>query len=157
RFVASTGQRVTLFEPVGRADPYHENRFLIEKRGYAAQFRTGDFTNAEKQFVIDNFKFNGIGLQEDAIHPLDPSFRIFTFDTDQINWEPYAEDWGMSPGEFKEAVEQKLQASVYHGTDFVRFDAPALEPPWKGYDRLKSVARIVALTKETGSDPEDVI
>lgn len=157
RFISSTGQKVVLLNPVGRHDPYHENRFIIEKPGFQAEFRTGDYTTAEKQWALEHLKFSGIGLQPDAITPLDPSYRIYTYDTDQVNFKPYAEAWGMDPDEFKDMIEQKLLDSVYHGSDFHLFEAEALAPPWKGYDSLRAVKRIVELTQETGSDPEDVI
>ena len=158
RFISPNPElTVCLLSPIEKPDPYREGRQIIEKPGYIAQFRTGDFTKAEKDFAVKKFKFAGLPLHEDALTPVEPDFRIATYDTSLINWEPLAKEYQMEPDEMKELIEQKLQDSVYHGTSFVRFDAPRLQPPWRGYDNARSVKRIVELVQETGSDVEDVI
>lgn len=148
---------ICILEQVEEPDPYHIGRQVTKKKGFTAQFRPGDYTNAEREFVIGRFKFNGLPLQEDALTPVDPGFRIGTYDTDQINWARASDGTGYEPEELKEIVEQKLQDSIYHGSDFIKFDAPPLTPPWKGYDNLRSVKRIVELVSETGSDIDDAI
>lgn len=146
RFVAPSPIKVNLRDPIEEPDPYHPRRNLVTRVGVDAQFRTGDFTDQEKAVAVSRFRFNGIPVDEYTQLPVDPSYRISTFDTNDQGWDEETKEW----------AEGFLMNHPQHGSDFVLVEIAKRQAPWQGYDSL-AADRVVDLVTATGSDVEDVI
>jgi len=109
-----------------------------------ADFRQHDVLPHEKKFGLERFQFPGMPVMEDGMTPIDPSNRLAVFDTEMQSWSD----------EDKRYAEEQLLA--HQGYEYVLVEY-TLDPPWPGYDSIRSVRRVVELTEATGTDPDKVI
>ena len=146
RFVAPNPVTICLRDPVEEPDPYHPGRHKISEPGVRAQFVTGDFTLKEKQIAQERFHFTGLPVDEYTQMPVDPSYRIGTFDTSMQGWDE----------ETRRFAEEALLNNLAHGPEYILVEVDRAVAPWAGYDTLAG-DKVVEMVKATGSDPEDVI
>lgn len=142
----SPGYDLCLKDPVEDMDPQNPRRHIIIKPGLRAKF-IGDTTAYEVELGKKRFKFNGLPVDQDSGLPVDPTYRLATFDTTLQGWDKQTQ---------KEA-EKLLSESAYNGSDFIIVDTPRRPAPWTGYDSLRSVKKIIELVTATGSDVEEVL
>lgn len=98
----------------------------VEQQGLVAQFLPGDVTDWEVKAAYDTFKFNGMPTEEDEVTPIDPLYRLSSFDTSSI-----------SDPEERKLYETVLQNSFSNGVDYIYVPKPAVAPPWPAYDTFK--------------------
>ena len=110
-----------------------------------ADFTQHDVLPHEKEIGLKTFSFPGMPVQEDGLTPIDPSNRLAVFDTELQSWSD----------EDKRFAEQRLLEHT--GPEWIRVEGPVLDPPWPGYDSIRSMRRVVELTEATGIEPETVI
>lgn len=127
------------------------------------RFQPWDVTEYEFDKALETFKFKGMPSAEAVIidgqygEPVtDPRYRLSSFDTSTQGWTE----------EDEEFVINRLDSHSDNGTDFIRVDPPALQPPWPNYDQLVAggrgktnesvAAEIVRLVGDLGLDAEDV-
>lgn len=126
----------------------------LVRKGVTIQFNQHDVTEAEREFGLRHFAAalrKGLPLQENGTDPIDPSYRLSTFDTEE---HEAAKHW--TPEE-REGFEKQLLEHFLHGRDYIHVEQPKLPAPWPGYDKIKDVKTLVAKVKELEFDVEDVV
>lgn len=149
RFVAygasySHGVQSELGEPTATG-------YRVTRRGLEAQFSTRGIKDHEIELAAKTLHVHG--LPEDSIEggPVSPRSRISVFDTEQAQRHF---DW---TDDERELVEKRLLESEMYGLELVKVDDPKRPAPWKGYDSLEDVERILAAVEATGVDVSEVI
>ncbi len=146
RAIAPLPARITLEQSVEDYDPHNPRRHVITKPTLKAVF-TNDTTQYERDIAKKTFKFNGLPRDEFTDMPVDPDYRISGFDTTTQGWDD----------ETREKAEKLLLEHPNNGSDFIIVEAPERPAPWKGYDTITSVKKILELVTDTGSDAEEVL
>lgn len=101
------------------------NRQVIQQ-GVTADFHHGDITEWERRLALEKFLFNGMPTELDEVTPIDPTYRLSSFDSADID-DP----------ELRKETEEKLMTSNMNGIDFIAVERPKLAPPWPTYDVWK--------------------
>jgi hypothetical protein len=128
--------------------------------GFVCYFKAGGLREYEKDFARANFAFQGVPLDQDGVHPIDPiRSRVSVFDTDDdpaLSQDP----------ELKKLVETRLLDPRYSGPEnHVLVTAPKMQEPWPNYDKLIAQGRrtndivaekIAARVAEDGYGEDDI-
>jgi hypothetical protein len=147
RAISHAPLSLCLENPVEDYDPHNPRRHIITSPGLRAEFITGDTTEYEREIAKKTFKFNGLPVGEEDGLPVDPIYRISSWDSTMQQWDPKTQ----------KKAEELLVKSPYNGSAFIVVDEPKRPAPWKGSDSIRSVKKLIELVTETGSDAEEVL
>jgi len=98
----------------------------VIQQGLLAQFMPGDVTDWEVKAAYATFKFQGMPTEEDEVTPIEPLYRLSSFDTSTIQ-DP----------EERKLYEQVLLNSFSRGVDYIYVPKPEVPAPWPTYDKFK--------------------
>ena len=147
RAIANSPLSFCLEDPVEDYDPHNPRRNIIAKPGLRAEFLAGQGTTYENDLAKKTFKFNGLPVGEDDGLPIDPVYRISVFDSKEQHWDE----------DTRKKAEKLLTESPYNGSAYIIVETPVRPAPWAGYDKIRSVKKLLELVVETGSDAEEVL
>lgn len=148
RYISNMARYKIILRPALEApDPSRMGRMRVVEPGLYAQFNEHDVTDWEREMALKHFKFPGMPVQEDTLEPIDPSYRLATFDTTMQGWDE----------ETRKFAEERLETAIGANIDYIKVEKPKLDAPWPGYDKLVSAKKIAELVESTGSDIEAVV
>ena len=128
------------------ADVHGHNKLQVVDRGVNCQFEHGLLMQWEWERGLAAFGLRGVAEHEDT------RWRFSAYDTDI---EALRHGWDTKK---KKLVEDSLLR--YQGNGHIHVEKPRLEPPWKGYPKIKgktAAAEISRIVRETEFDPHYVM
>ena len=143
RFVAQySGYQIKIRDPQA-----HVTSWGVEQtvQGIVAAFDKNDWLQRDYETALRSFKFKGMYQHEDEATPVEPTYRVAVYDTED---EQAKHGWD---DELREEVERKLLSAKAFGRDYVLVQEIAIEPPWPTYDLFRgSPEELVAQVGDLG-------
>lgn len=105
---------------------------IVTRPGISAVFRPLEFNQYDLEVALRSFQFRGMYQHVDEATPVEPLYRLATYDTDEEYERRLGteEEWSV---EDKEFVEQRLLEAIRTGESFVLVPEETMEPPWPKY------------------------
>lgn len=120
----------------------------VIRPGIYLEFVQGDLYQNEYEQALGHFGFKGQFQHQDEATPVDPSYRISTFDTSKQNWEP----------EQRHAIEEWLKVKAVGNPDFFIVTDTPVPKPFPRYDEWTGPAmELVERLYSDGYDLEQVL
>jgi len=102
----------------------------VTQEGIYLRFERGDLFENELAAALEQFGFKGRFQHEDEATPVDPKYRISTFDTNKQDW----------PDELREEIEEWLIETSAVDPNFIVMSTTPIPKPWPLYDEFEGEA-----------------
>jgi len=125
RCVSQYGKYGIQYRPY-KANTDHAGVEHVLQEGIYLQFVQGELFENEEREALATFRFRGQFQHEDEATPVDPKYRLSTFDTN-------AQDW---PDELREEIEEWLLQQSAVDPAFIVMGTTPIPKPWPLYDEF---------------------
>ena len=150
RFVAQYTNYILNIRPAKKK--FTEYGVEVEWPDLLAEFDSQGWMQRDLETALQSFQFKGTFQHEDEATPVNPAYRLSTYDTEE---QALAQGWDE---ELKSFVEQRLLSAKGFGRDYVLVQETPLAAPWPSYDEFVGEADELAMqVMDLGYDPEMVI
>jgi len=147
RLVSQYGRYGIQYRP-RKADTDHAGVEHVTQEGIYLQFVQGDLFENEERAALAQFRFRGQFQHEDEATPVDPKYRLSTFDTNQQEW----------PDELREEIEEWLIETSAIDPSFIVVDTTPIPKPWPLYDEFEGTGeQVVYVLTEQGFNLRDAL
>lgn len=131
-----------------KANTDHAGVEHVVQEGIYLQFVQGDLFENEEREALAHFRFRGQFQHEDEATPVDPKYRLSTFDTNQQNW----------PDELREEIEDWLIETSASDPAFMVMGTTPIPKPWPTFDEFEgSGEEMVYVLTVQGHDLQEAL
>ena len=147
RLVSQYGRYGIQYRP-RKANTDHAGVEHVIQEGIYLTFEKGDLYENELAAAIEHFGFKGRFQHEDEATPVDPKYRISTFDTNKQDW----------PDELREEIEDWLLEQAQVDPNFLVMLSTPIPSPWPNWDEWAGrLDDIVPLLQAQGYDLQEAL